>query len=69
MAKKGKARSIPSWGRSQAALDAETPHSFAADVPLGNNSPTVVQGVMWGGMPNRSRQAKGPLRQYRGKYT
>lgn len=62
-------KKVPKWGRKEseitAALDAE--HGYSADVPLGNTDPTMVQGVMYGGMPNASRRAAGSLRVQRGK--
>lgn len=71
MAKKASKRSIPTWGRSQAALEADHAalHAYSADVPLGNNDATVRYGTMLGGMPNVPRMARGPMRQYRGKYS
>lgn len=64
-AKKAK---IPKHGRSESDVLKEIGlHSYAGDVPLGNNSPTVVQGVMYG---NAYRSvARGPLVPFRGKYT
>lgn len=67
--KKQKKGKIPPWGRSEADLDRERLRTSSADVPLGNTDPTVVRGVMYGGMPNASRMARGPVRQYRGKRT
>lgn len=61
-------RKVPPWGRSEQHVQADLGlHSYSGDVPLGNNNPTVVQGVMFGGMPNRSRKAAGGLREWRGK--
>lgn len=64
-----KRKKIPKWGRSEKDIDRERGRSWSADVPIGNNDPTVVRGVMYGGMPNASRRAKGALRQQRGKRT
>lgn len=65
-----KAKGIPKHGRSEADVSRDLGlQNYSADVPLGNTDPTVVQGVMYGGMPNRSRAARGGLRQYRGKYS
>lgn len=69
-AKSKKANGIPKYGRPEADVRKDIGlQSFAADVPLGNTDPTVVRGVMYGGMPNFSRMARGNLRTYKGKYT
>lgn len=69
--KKSKAeRDVPPWGRSQEDLDREFGLlDFSADVPLGNTDPTVVQGVIYGGMPEGSGASRGRLRTQRGKRT
>lgn len=67
--RKKKATKAPPWGRSEQEIKNELyPEMFANDVPLGNNDPTVVQGVIYGGMPNYPRMARGRLRTFRGKY-
>lgn len=60
---------IPRYGRSRTEVRDDLLRAYSADVPLGNNNPTVVQGELYGGMPNRSRMARGGLRQLRGKYS
>lgn len=66
--KKNKKAKIPKHGRSEKDVRKDIGlQSFSPNVPLGNNDPTVVQGVMYGGMPNRSRKAAGGLRVQRGK--
>lgn len=61
-------RKIPKWGRSESHVQKDMGlHKYSADVPLGNNDPTVVQGVMYGGMPNASRKATGGLRTWKGR--
>lgn len=65
-------RKIPPWGRKKADLKGDMDaglHSVSANVPLGNTGPTVVRGVMYGGVNNSSNRSTGPLRSYRGKYT
>lgn len=71
MPKNGKKqRKIPKHGRSLGEINEELGlQTYSADVPIGNTDPTVVQGVMHGGMPNASRRAKGRLRELRGKRT
>lgn len=68
--KKAKSK-IPPWGRSEKHVrrDMGLHDNFAADVPIGNTDPTVVQGRLYGGMPNRSRKATGGLKQLKGKHT
>lgn len=69
-AKKSTKGKIPKHGRSESDVLKEIGlHSYAGDVQLGNTGPTVVQGVMYGGMPNEPRRARGGLRQFPGKYT
>lgn len=59
---------IPKYGRPEKHVQKDLGlQKFSSNVPLGNNDPTVVQGVMYGGMPNSSRRARGPLRQQQGK--
>lgn len=66
--KKAKSKSIPKHGRSEKHVQADLGlRKFSSDVPLGNNDPTVVHGKLYGGMPNKSRVARGRLRQQRGK--
>lgn len=71
MPKKSPKKKIPKHGRSYSDVVKDVSmgglEDYSADVPLGNTDPTVVQGVIWGGMPNASRMAKGRLRQFRGK--
>lgn len=68
--KKAKKGSIPSYGRPEKHVQKDLGlRKFSSDVPLGNTDPTVVQGKLYGGMPNRSRIARGALRQQRGKRT
>lgn len=71
MPKKTKRKKVPRWGRSEKDLKKDMgmgdAHDYSADVPLGNTDPTMVQGVMYGGMPNASRQARGRLRTQKGK--
>lgn len=67
---KKKKRKVPPWGRSESKLNKDVGiDSYSPDVPLGNTGPTVVQGVMYGGMPNKSRKATGRLKAQKGKYT
>ncbi len=65
------ARKVPPWGRSEREIEKESsgPSDFAADVPIGNTDPTVVHGVLEGGMPRGSGAAKGRLKTQRGKRT
>lgn len=59
---------IPKHGRSEKSVRKELGlRKFSADVPLGNTSPTVVRGVMYGGMPNASRRATGRMYEQRGR--
>lgn len=63
-----KKKSIPLHGRDSDKVDRDLGlHKYSTDVPLGNNDPTVVQGKLYGGMPNRSRKATGNLRAQRGR--
>lgn len=65
-----KAKKIPRHGRSQSDVRNDMGlQDFAGNVSLGGNDPTVRFGVMYGGMPNFSRMARGGLREFRGKYT
>lgn len=67
--KKKKAGKIPPWGRSESEIRAEMElETYSPNVPLGNNNPTIVQGVIYGGMPNDPRMARGRLRTERGKH-
>lgn len=62
-------RKVPPWGRKEAHVSGDLGlHSYSSDVPIGNTGPTVVQGVMYGGMPNKSRKATGRLKVQKGKY-
>lgn len=66
--KKAKKGSIPRHGRPEKHVQADLGlRKFTTDVPLGNNDPTVVQGKLYGGMPNKSRVARGRLHAQRGK--
>lgn len=67
--KKRKQGKVPSYGRSQNEIDSDysSLRGNSADVPLGNTDPTVVQGMMYGGMPNASRRATGGLRELKGR--
>lgn len=66
--KKAKKGDIPKYGRPEKSVRKELGlRTYSADVPLGNNDPTVVRGVMYGGMPNSSRRAVGNLKQQRGR--
>lgn len=62
-------RKVPPWGRKESAVQQDVGLNYSHDVPLGNTDPTVVQGVMYGGMPNKSRKATGGLKKQKGKYT
>lgn len=65
---KPKSKKIPKWGRSEKDVRKDMGlRSYSSDVPIGNTGPTVVQGKMYGGMPNRSRKAMGGLRTQRGR--
>lgn len=65
------AKRIPTYGRKRSEIHAELGlHQYAANVPLGNTGPTVVQGKLYNqDMPGRSMRAQGGLRTLRGKYT
>lgn len=42
---------------------------FSADVPLGNNDPTVRYAYLGGGQPNWTQRVRGGMKALRGKYT
>lgn len=66
-----KKRKIPTYGRKEKHVkkDIDSLRNYSADVHLGNTDPTVVQGKIYGGMPNRSRMARGGLKKQRGRNT
>lgn len=67
-----KRKKIPKHGRKESHVlkdMARDAAQFSGDVPLGNTGPTVVQGVLEGGMPNKSRMARGRLKAQKGRYS
>jgi hypothetical protein len=51
-----KKKAIPKGGRKRSEVVKDLGlHAYSGDVPLGNNNPTMVEGILWGhgGVPNR----------------